>query len=249
MARCCSYALLYYPLGAARARGRRRRRPLRGADARGQVPRQHVEGELVPQRQPLRALRARAVLKPSPLTRRWRSALRGSSYGTVCSFGKSCLFLGLRQKWCISRRSELSSPTQNLTSTRMDLLAWRFLRSHGVKAMAHWEASPFFTKDGQDVVKATGPHIVSEGWERVTAKETGGASSRGGMVASLAAPLGVVPVVGDGSSGSLPHWQKAFLLLIGGLVVFYIRRLLRSTRRPQRAAVSEVGARARTKGS
>ena len=143
------------------------------------------------------------------------------------------------------RRSELSSPTQNL----MDLLAWRFLRSHGVKAMAHWEASPFFTKDGQDVVKATGPHIVSEGWERVTAKETGGASSGGGMVASLAAPLGVVPVVGDGSSGSLPHWQKAFLLLVGGLVVFYIRRLLRSTRRPQRAAVSEVGARARTKGS
>ena len=87
-------------------------------------------------------------------------------------------------------------PTQNL----MDLLAWRFLRSHGVKAMAHWEASPFFTKDGQDVVKATGPHIVSEGWERVTAKETGGASSRGGMVASLAAPLGVVPVVG------ILHW-------------------------------------------
>ena len=149
--------------------------------------------------------------------------------------------LGVNFAW----RSELSSPTQNL----MDLLAWRFLRSHGVKAMAHWEASPFFTKDGQDVVKATGPHIVSEGWERVTAKETGGASSGGGMVASLAAPLGVVPVVGDGSSGSLPHWQKAFLLLVGGLVVFYIRRLLRSTRRPQRAAVSEVGARARTKGS
>ena len=134
-------------------------------------------------------------------------------------------------------------------SNLMDLLAWRFLRSHGVKAMAHWEASPFFTKDGQDVVKATGPHIVSEGWERVTAKETGGASSGGGMVASLAAPLGVVPVMGDGSSGSLPHWQKAFLLLVGGLVVFYIRRLLRSTRRPQRAAVSEVGARARTNGS
>ena len=66
----------------------------------------------------------------------------------------------------------------------MDLLAWRFLRSHGVKAMAHWEASPFFTKDGQDVVKATGPHIVSEGWERVTAKETGGASSGGGDVSS-----------------------------------------------------------------
>ena len=158
----------------------------------------------------------------------------------------------LRQQWFILRNEP--TPLQGFRaflphSNLMDLLAWRFLRSHGVKAMAHWEASPFFTKDGQDVVKATGPHIVSEGWERVTAKETGGASSGGGMVASLAAPLGVVPVMGDGSSGSLPHWQKAFLLLVGGLVVFYIRRLLRSTRRPQRAAVSEVGARARTKGS
>ena len=70
----------------------------------------------------------------------------------------------------------------------MDLLAWRFLRSHGVKAMAHWEASPFFTKDGQDVVKATGPHIVSEGWERVTAKETGGASSRGIVASRVCRP-------------------------------------------------------------
>ena len=208
--------------GAARARDRWRRRPLWGSNARGQVPRQHVEGELVPQRQPLRALRARAVLK--------------LAFDLVAQ-----LIILVRR--ASSFRAFL--PHSNL----MDLLAWRFLRSHGVKAMAHWEASPFFTKDGQDVVKATGPHIVSEGWERVTAKETGGASSGGGMVASLAAPLGVVPVVGDGSSGSLPHWQKAFLLLVGGLVVFYIRRLLRSTRRPQRAAVSEVGARARTKGS
>ena len=91
------------------------------------------------------------------------------------------------------------------------------------------------------MVKAKGPHVVSEGWEQVASG--GGASSGGSFVASLAAPLGVVPLTGDGSSTSLPHWQKAFLLLVGGFVVFYIRRLLRSQRRPARAAaVSEVGA-------
>ena len=108
-------------------------------------------------------------------------------------------------------------------------------------AMSHWEASPFETKDGQDVVKAKGAHVVSEGWEKVVSKDSGGGSSGGSIVASLAAPLGVMPLIGDGSSNSLPHWQKAFLLLIGGFVVYYIRRLLRSKRRPARAAaVNEV---------
>ena len=126
-------------------------------------------------------------------------------------------------------------------ATIADLLLLRFVRTHGVRAMSHWEASPFDTKDGQDVVKAKGPHVVSEGWERVASG--GGASSGGSFVASLAAPLGVLPLTGDGSSTSLPHWQKAFLLLVGGFVVFYIRRLLRSQRRPARAAaVSEVDA-------
>ena len=123
-----------------------------------------------------------------------------------------------------------------------DLLALRFVRTHAVRAMSHWEASPFDTKDGQDVVKAKGPHVVSEGWERVASKETGGASSGGSFVASLAAPLGAVPLMGDGSSPSLPHSQKAFLLLVGGFVVFYIRRLLRQKRPARPAAVSEVGA-------
>lgn len=110
-------------------------------------------------------------------------------------------------------------------------------------AMSHWEASPFETKDGQDVVKAKGAHVVSEGWEKVVSKDSGGGSSGGSIVASLAAPLGVMPLIGDGSSTSLPHWQKAFLLLVGGFVVYYIRRLLRSKRRPARAAaVNEVGA-------
>ena len=126
-------------------------------------------------------------------------------------------------------------------ATIADLLLLRFVRTHSVRAMSHWEASPFDTKDGQDVVKAKGPHVVSEGWERVASG--GGASSGGSFVASLAAPLGVLPLTGDGSSTSLPHWQKAFLLLVGGFVVFYIRRLLRSQRRPARAAaVSEVDA-------
>ena len=125
----------------------------------------------------------------------------------------------------------------------MDLLLHRAARRAAVAAMSHWEASPFDTKDGQDVVKAKGAHVVSEGWEKVVSKDSGGGSSGGSIVASLAAPLGVMPLIGDGSSTSLPHWQKAFLLLVGGFVVYYIRRLLRSKRRPARAAaVNEVGA-------
>ena len=119
------------------------------------------------------------------------------------------------------------------------VLLLRFVRTHGVRAMSHWEASPFQTEDGQDVVKAKGPHIVSSGWERVASKDTGGGSS--GSVASIAAPLGEAPLLREVSSTMTPHWQRAFLLLVGGLLVFYVRRWLRSQRRPARpAAVAEV---------
>ena len=124
----------------------------------------------------------------------------------------------------------------------MDLLALRFIRAHGVRAMSHWEASPFQTEDGQDVVKPKGPHVVSAGWERVVSKDTGGGSTGGGGVAaSIAATLGEQTRISETPPSSISHGQKAFLLLIGGFIVVYVRRWLRSQKRPSRpAAVAEV---------
>ena len=93
----------------------------------------------------------------------------------------------------------------------------------------HWEASPFQTDDGQDVVKAKpSAAVVSEGWERVT-KSSPARFAWSFTTSSAPAGEGRDLLLRD-PQGSLGHLQKAFLLLLGGALVVFLRRWLRSQR-------------------
>ena len=95
----------------------------------------------------------------------------------------------------------------------------------------HWEASPFQVDDGQDVVKAKpAAAVVSEGWERVTKPSAAKGGKLWSFSLSSAEMSGEDLLIRD-TQGSLTHWQKAFLLLLGGVLVVFIRRWLRSQKR------------------
>ena len=121
--------------------------------------------------------------------------------------------------------------------------------------MAHWEAAAFKTEDGQDVIVAKGTPVVSGDWQRMPSGSADGSSrTRPAVAASFGTDPAVVPageamLIREFHGSSLAHWQKAFLLLVGGLVIFYLRRWLRTQgRRPPRPVV-EAQMRAEGKGN
>ena len=110
------------------------------------------------------------------------------------------------------------------------------MRAYRASIHMHEEPTHFKLDDEAEVVKAGSSHksaaskmsvgsLAGDGWSR--SRRGGG----GGDSSWYSSARGT-------TSGSMPHTHKALLLLIGGAVVLFVRKWLRSTGATRRPAAS-----------